>query len=59
MCHMKVRPMPEGGGEAHHPPHQNNLVEQTPMTIQLPASQAEAEGIEDTSEQREDWHQQD
>ena len=33
--------------EAHHPPHQNTLVEQTPMIIQLPVSQVEAVGIED------------
>ena len=56
---MKVRPVPGGGGEDHHPPHQNTLEEQTPTTIQLPVSQVEAVGIKDTSEQREDWHQQD
>ena len=46
-------------GEAHHPPDQNTLEEQIQMIIQLPVSQVEATGIEDTSKLREDWHQQD
>ena len=49
----------EAGEEAHHPPHQNALVEQIPMIIQLPVNQVEAVGIEDAGEQRGDWHQED
>ena len=58
-CPTKVRLTPGGGGEAHHLPHQNTLVEQSQMTIQWPVSQVEATGIEDAGEWRRDWHQQD
>ena len=58
-CPTKVRLTPGGGGEDHHLPHWNILEEQIQMTIQQPASLVEAAGIEDTSGQKEDWHQQD
>ena len=58
-CPTKVKPMPGGREEAHHPPHQNALVEQTLMIIQLPVSQVEAIVIDNAGKQREDWHQQD
>ena len=50
--------MPEGRGGSP-PSHQNALVEQTLMIIQLPVSQVVAIGIDDAGEQREDWHQPD
>ena len=59
ICPTKVRLASGGGGEAHHLPHQNALVEQIQMTIQLAVSQVEAAGIEDAGKLREDWHQQD
>ena len=56
-CPTKMRLTPGGGGEAHHLPHQNVLVEQIQMTIQQPVSQVEATGIKDAGGQKEDWHQ--
>ena len=54
----KVRPAPRGGGEDHHPPHQNVLEEQIQMITQQPVSLVEATGIGDAvGRQKEDWHQ--
>ena len=58
-CPTKARPAPGSAGKTHHLPHQNALVEQIQMTIQLPVSQMEAAGIKDAGELREDWHKQD
>ena len=53
----KARPAPRGGGEDHHPPHQNILEEQIQMITQQPVSLVEAAGIGDASRWKEDWHQ--